>query len=113
MAAADGARIAIVGWDTYDEQVLRDWLMACVHAAGPPPGTALPARSASWADGSSRATVPDRGMSGFRVALDESMSSLSGASEMRRWVRSDEDVPFGWRQGAAGGRARRVGKGSA
>jgi hypothetical protein len=34
MAAADGARIAIVGWDTYDEQVLRDWLKACVHAAG-------------------------------------------------------------------------------
>jgi hypothetical protein len=33
MAAADGARTAIVGWDTYDEQVLRDWLKACVHAA--------------------------------------------------------------------------------
>ena len=33
MAAADGIRIAIVGWDTYDEQVLRDWLKARVHAA--------------------------------------------------------------------------------
>jgi hypothetical protein len=53
-----GLHHVIVGWDTYDERVLRGWLEARVNAVeAPTPGMVLPASSASSADGSSRITT--------------------------------------------------------